>query len=192
MGWEPEKSVEFGLNRCVRFSNIFHYIPFIKACPAIDAQMTQMLIDVYHSYANPFSATCWNMLKQSWGHLKTDQPPMPHDRSQIGGWWKNAISLVVVERLAGVWGDKLAEFLEVVAFACGIQFRWVSFFKKAVRVNYIERPYRKKTTVQRPHPLGSGEDETCHQPRGGAKVQPECQRLQRMRSKRIMYFKNTT
>jgi len=91
MGWEPEKCVEFGLNRCVLtlpfwFSNIFHYIPFIKACPAIDAQMTQMLIDVYHSYANPFSATCWNMLKQSWGHLNTTEPAT-HATWQVTDWW---------------------------------------------------------------------------------------------------------
>lgn len=66
------------------YSTIY-YIPFIKACPGIDAQMTQMLIDVYHSYANPFSATCWNMLKQSWGHLKAE--PATHATWQVTDWW---------------------------------------------------------------------------------------------------------
>lgn len=70
------------------FSSII--IPFVKACPAqriedlraigIGSQMTQML-----SYANPFSATCWNMLKQSWGHLKTE--PATHATWQVTDWW---------------------------------------------------------------------------------------------------------
>lgn len=127
---------------------------------------------------------------------------MPHDRSQIGGWWKNAISLVVVERLAGVWGDKLAEFLEVVAFACRIQFRWVSFFKmqSGQTRNDLTARGRQCNGPIEPSPwfgcsspfTGSGEDETCHQPRGGAKVLGDAKGCRGWDANGSMYFKNTT